>query len=335
MSSELTILDPKAPAYAPVETERGDLMWDPSARNDGWRLAMMLAAGGELVPQHFRGKPADIFVVLATAKRLKLDPMTALRATFVVHGQPGFKTEFLVALAGAAGRSVRWEPTKQGPPMSVTAYFAEEPTARITVDMALAQAEGWTKNSKYKTMPEHMLRWRSAAWLVRTHMPHLLFGLQTVEEIEDVVVVEQQPPAKPEAPKRGVDAIDVALGKAEVVAADPEREKLLDNVKHIRADWTADRPRWDRLAAWAKEHNVKAWSELTNGQLRDAIAYAETVPTPPDTDERTLLKNTFRDLERELGYQPAIDLDSLTDEGLKAGISKMSAELDLKTQGQP
>lgn len=63
--------------------------------------------------------------------------------------------------------------------------------------------------------------------------------------------------------------------------------------------------------------------------------YEAATQSPPDTDERTLLKNTFRDLERELGYQPAIDLDSLTDEGLKAGISKMSGELDLKTQGQP
>ena len=54
--------------------------------------------------------------------------------------------------------------------------------------MDTARKEGWIKNSKYKTMPEQMLRYRSATWLIRTHCPEVLLGMQSSEEIQDVQV---------------------------------------------------------------------------------------------------------------------------------------------------
>ena len=58
----------------------------------------------------------------------------------------------------------------------------------ITVGMDTARKEGWTSNPKYKTMPEQMLRYRSATWLIRTHCPEVLLGMQSSEEIQDVQV---------------------------------------------------------------------------------------------------------------------------------------------------
>jgi hypothetical protein len=52
--------------------------------------------------------------------------------------------------------------------------------------MDTARKEGWTKNPKYKTMPEQMLRYRSATWLIRLHCPEVLLGMQASEEIQDV-----------------------------------------------------------------------------------------------------------------------------------------------------
>jgi hypothetical protein len=53
----------------------------------------------------------------------------------------------------------------------------------------MAIDEGWlTKNgSKWLTMPEIMLRYRCASLFGRLYAPELLMGLQTVEEVRDVI----------------------------------------------------------------------------------------------------------------------------------------------------
>ena len=48
--------------------------------------------------------------------------------------------------------------------------------------MAQAMKEGWTKNSKYKSIPEQMLRWRSSAWLINLYRPEVLLGLQVHDD---------------------------------------------------------------------------------------------------------------------------------------------------------
>jgi hypothetical protein len=52
----------------------------------------------------------------------------------------------------------------------------------------MAKAEGWsTKNgSKWKTMPELMLRYRAAAFFGRLYAPDVLSGMHSADEVEDV-----------------------------------------------------------------------------------------------------------------------------------------------------
>ncbi len=57
--------------------------------------------------------------------------------------------------------------------------------------MATAEAEGWIarSGSKWKTIPELMLTYRAAAWMVRTNAPEIAMGLPTAEEVDDVVTL--------------------------------------------------------------------------------------------------------------------------------------------------
>ena len=57
---------------------------------------------------------------------------------------------------------------------------------KVSVSMETAKKEGWTRNTKYQTMPEQMLRYRSATWLIRLHCPEVLLGMQASDEISDV-----------------------------------------------------------------------------------------------------------------------------------------------------
>ena len=54
--------------------------------------------------------------------------------------------------------------------------------------MKEAIAEGWTTKAgnKYQSLPELMLRYRAATFLIRTHAPEVMNVMHMVEEIEDV-----------------------------------------------------------------------------------------------------------------------------------------------------
>ena len=75
------------------------------------------------------------------------------------------------------------------------------------VSMAMAKAEGWLgKNgSKWQTMPELMLRYRSAAFYGRLYAPEMLLGMQAAEEVADIIDV---------TPQRAEPATGVAGAKA-------------------------------------------------------------------------------------------------------------------------
>jgi hypothetical protein len=170
--------------------------------------AATVFAQSQLVPKHLQGKVQDCLILMNMALRMQEDPLLVLQNCFVVSGTPGFKTQFLIARANASGQlksKIRWTVeqltpatlTLEGfsmPNLRVTASavdnFGELMESTVTSDMAIR--EKWTSNPKYRSMPEHMLRWRSAAFLIRLYMPEVMMGMQTIEEIEDVVAANPE-----------------------------------------------------------------------------------------------------------------------------------------------
>jgi hypothetical protein len=61
------------------------------------------------------------------------------------------------------------------------------------VSMKMARLEGWTKNPKYTSMPELMLRNRAATFFGRQYIPDLLLGVQTSEEVVDIQPLDVTP----------------------------------------------------------------------------------------------------------------------------------------------
>jgi hypothetical protein len=169
---------------------------------EGQKFALMqrqaaLFASSPLVPQHLRtGTPqqamANCYIAMTIADRMGEDRMTVMQNIHIVHGTAGFKAQYMIARANASGKfkgPIDWEIVGKGKDLSVTAFATLANTGRrveITVDMAMAEAEGWTKNTKYKTMPEIMLRYRSATFLVRMYAPEVMLGYQTADEAEDL-----------------------------------------------------------------------------------------------------------------------------------------------------
>lgn len=162
------------------------------------RQARMFAAS-PLVPKHLRdGSPdqamANCYIAMTIADRMGEDRMTVMQNIHIVHGTAGFKASYMIARANASGvfkDGIDWEIEGQGKDLIVTAFATLAKTGKrveMPVSMAMAEAEKWTSNSKYRTMPEIMLRYRSATFLVRMYAPHVMLGYQTADEIEDVVI---------------------------------------------------------------------------------------------------------------------------------------------------
>jgi len=152
------------------------------------RVGQMFASS-QLVPKHLQGQPADCIIAFAMARRLNEDPLVVLQSIYIVNGSPGWKTTYMIARANQSGLlkgRINWTVEGKGNTLSIKAFatLADGDRIEIGCDMAMAQAEGWTKNPKYKSMPEVMLRYRSAAMLIRMYLPEVMLGLPTVEELE-------------------------------------------------------------------------------------------------------------------------------------------------------
>lgn len=150
-------------------------------------------ARSKMVPAHFQNKPDDCFVALQMAYRMELDPMTALQNIYVVSGKPGLSSQLIISLVNRSKKlvgPVQWRIVGKGEAMEVTAFGTLRETGEeisFTVPWSMVKGEGWDKNSKYRSMPEVMMRYRSVAFLARFHFPEVIIGMQSIEEVEDVV----------------------------------------------------------------------------------------------------------------------------------------------------
>ncbi len=166
-----------------------DVFSDPASFEHAQRVAKVFASSN-LVPPHLKGQVADCLIAYQIARRLNEEPLTVFQNIYVVSGRPGWKTEYVIARANKAGvfkSRITWKPSGEGDTLAVTASAVLADSGEVisvTCDMKMARAENWIKNAKYTSMPEHMLRWRSAAMLIRLYAPEVMLGMPVIEELE-------------------------------------------------------------------------------------------------------------------------------------------------------
>ena len=164
------------------------------------RIAASLADSA-LVPNAYRGQQGlpNCIVAIEIANRMGMSPFQVMQNLNVIHGRPSWSSQFVIGLIKTCGQfeGFNWE---RGEGWSECHAFIKDGAGtpvtgpRITLDMA--KREGWTKNSKWQSMPGVMLDYRAATAFGRLYIPELLLGLCSVEEnevIEAEVSVEPEP----------------------------------------------------------------------------------------------------------------------------------------------
>ena len=163
--------------------------------SDSLSIARALSESS-LIPRAFQSRPGDVLIALDISKRLGLSPFEVLNGITIINGKPTFNAQFSIALANSRGPfmdRISYDVEGSGIGISVTAKatLKDGSLASATVSMEMAHGEGWTKNPKYKSMPEHMLKLRAATFLIRTTCPEILLGMHSTEEIADVLAAKK------------------------------------------------------------------------------------------------------------------------------------------------
>jgi hypothetical protein len=188
---------------------------------------------------------ANSVVALNMAQRMGADPLMVMQNLYIVEGRPSWSSQWIIAAINGCGRfsPLRFDIKILGPKeaehsesywengerhsraikVKITdkvciAWAIEKETGeRIespAVSIEMAVKEGWytKKGSKWQTMDEVMLRYRTASFFGKLYAPELLMGLQTVEEAHDIIDIDES---------GGYASIDVENLKAQQTAAAP------------------------------------------------------------------------------------------------------------------
>lgn len=156
------------------------------------RVANMLSQTS-IIPATYQGKPQDCFVALEMATRMGVSPLVVMQNMYVVKGKPAWAgqacTMFINSCGKFAGVKHVYTGEKgtdsRGCYVTATRISDGVQVNGVEVTIAMAKAEGWTSNTKWRNMPELMLAYRASAFFARVHCPEALMGVQLVDEIYD------------------------------------------------------------------------------------------------------------------------------------------------------
>ena len=150
-----------------------------------------------IVPVQYQRKPENCYIAIDMANRMGVPVMMVMQNLYIVQGKPSWSGTAIKSMLENSGKFEDLETVYVGQPNTdnwgafVTAKLKKNGKVLkgATVTIKTAKDEGWynKSGSKWKTMPELMLTYRANAWFARQFAPELLMGLQSVEEVEDVI----------------------------------------------------------------------------------------------------------------------------------------------------
>lgn len=165
----------------------------------------------------------NCMIALDMAQRMNANPLMIMQNLHIIEGRPSWSSQFIIAAINNCGKfsplrfDLEWldemdatystyewvnrqkvekKHTVRIKNARCVAWAIEKATGErlesAPVTMEMAVNEGWygKNGSKWRSMPDLMLRYRSAAFFGRIYAPELLMGLPTAEEVQDVFVQE-------------------------------------------------------------------------------------------------------------------------------------------------
>lgn len=260
-------------------------------------LSKTLAAS-ELVPNALRGKPANVFVIVAKGLELGLKPMHSLSEIYVVNGRPGCSAALKRALVLTSPHCEYFRCVESTDEKAT--YVSKrrgQPETSTTYTLKQAQAAGLMSNDNWKKHPAAMLRARSSSAEADAQWPDVVQGMASLEELKEIEgnvvsvkpnrpIVSVAPPPEPQStvpdePEDEFDRLTREPPKEETAPTTPAAtngEPTEDEKLDIQIDEATSReqltPLNNRIKALAdvairdrvKQHWIRRWSDLDPGK---------------------------------------------------------------------
>jgi len=164
------------------------------------RVAKALSVS-DLVPAQYKGNISNCLIALDVARRVGASELMVMQNLYIVHGKPAWSSQFLIATLNACRKfsPLRYEEDEKngGRCRGVAIDLSTgERLEGVWVTMEMAAAEKWIDKagSKWKTMPQLMMRYRAAAFFTRQFAPEVSMGIMTSEEVIDITTIQNQKP---------------------------------------------------------------------------------------------------------------------------------------------
>lgn len=251
-------------------------------------------AQAAMLPDAYRGKPADIMLAVGLGSSMGLSPAESLYRIAVIKGKPTASAELIASNVRKAGHKLRVVTDEENQRVKATIFRVDDPDFAFEVvrDLAWAKSMGLDRNDNYKKQPLTMLQWRAITAVARLACPEALYGvIYSSDEITDR-------PAGPAQPSHGLAAVlgakpattNVSSGADEPpVTPAPEEtpppqadDELLDVTSGLAKAMYAAIGEHDQephqLMSEVTGRDITSSKELTAGEARQIIAYLEHLP---------------------------------------------------------
>lgn len=179
----------------PTQNPNAVTMWnDAKLYNQSLAMAQTLSKS-EIIPQSYKGKPADCLIAIDIANRLGLSPAIVMQNSQIVRGNFTWRGSACKAMIDGCGRyqKTRYVYVGEEGKDSYGCYLEAidndgDIIKGVPVTIAMAKKEGWYNKdgSKWQSMCDLMLKYRAAAFFMRTECASIAMGFLTKEEVEDV-----------------------------------------------------------------------------------------------------------------------------------------------------
>lgn len=188
-------------------------MWnDMKLMQTSWKMAKVISETS-IVPDAYKNSAGNCLIAIDIANRMGLSPIMVMQNSQVVRGNFTWKGSACKGLIDNCGRFTKTKyvfigergTDSWGCYLQAEDKQTGETINGATVTIKMAKDEGWISKSgsKWVTMPELMLQYRSATFFARAYCPQALMGFYTNDEMVDIGKGEE--PQQPEKIKISLD----------------------------------------------------------------------------------------------------------------------------------
>lgn len=154
-----------------------------------------LASQGDIIPDAYKGKPANILVAIGFGAAMGLSYADSLYRINVIKGKPTMSAELIASQVRKAGHKLRIYKDEEHESVKAVIIRKDDPEFEFSAvrDKAWAQRMGLAQKDNYRKQPMTMLTWRAITAVAREACPEALYGVAySPDELDDMPVVSER-----------------------------------------------------------------------------------------------------------------------------------------------